>query len=119
MRVLLDVITMQGSRYVLVERDGSARFPAGELAAGETPGAAARRILKESTGLEGPKLEVVDMRPAGGDLQVVFRALVGDAPKTPHRTAGRYELPEDLGRLTGAYVEEALKTSFAYKLTRA
>lgn len=118
MRVLLDLVTMVGHRYLLLEREGRPQFPSGEVAPGEAPAAAARRILSEWTGLANPKLEVLDMRPHGQDLQFVLRALFADPPTVPHTTAGRYELPAQVGRLAGPYVEEALKTSLSYKLTR-
>lgn len=112
-RVSLHVITMAGSEYALV---GGA-FPSGDLRAGEQPAEGARRIVEETTGTRAPKLELVDLRAEGDELRLVFRALLTDEPKGATR-ARRMELPEKVGALTGKYVEDALKTSLAYKLTR-
>lgn len=118
MRVTLDLVTMQGARYVLLDRGNGPEFPHGELKSGEAPGAAARRILLDWTGLTDPKLEVVDFVTEADELRMLFRAISADLPKVAHKTAGRMELPPKLGRLTGPAVEEALKTSLAYKLIR-
>jgi hypothetical protein len=115
-RVVLDVVTMAGNEYVLY--DGA--FPRGELREGEHPAEAARRLVKDATGTLAPKLELVDLRvPAPGTLSLLFRAhLTGEPQGTPQRL-GRMSLPARVGELGGAEVEEALKTSLSYKLTRA
>lgn len=117
-RVLLECITMTGSEYALWEREGSARFPNGELADGEAPADAARRIVEAWTGTKAPKLELVDLLATPGALTLVFRALLTDAPSGAPRTYKRMELPAQVGALSGKYVEDALKTSLNYKLTR-
>ncbi len=117
-RVLLECVTMAGSDYVLYPRDGAPVFPHGEVRDGEHPAAAAKRIVKEWTGTDAPKLELVDVLAEPGALTFVMRAmLVADPQGAPERRK-RMELPERVGRLTGRWVEEALKTSLAYKLTR-
>ncbi|HEX2022710.1 MAG TPA: NUDIX domain-containing protein [Candidatus Thermoplasmatota archaeon] len=118
-RVDLVLVTMAGSEYALFERDGGPAFPHGELRDGEAPAEAARRLVAEWTGTRAPKLEVLDFLAAPGRLTLVMRALLSDAPSTPHRRAPRMGLPAKVGALDGKYVEEALKTSLAYKLTRA
>lgn len=117
MRVTFDVVTMVGSQYALFERDGHAQFPHGELHEGEPVAAAARRVVAEWTGVDAPKLEIVDLRSERSELAIVVRALLPEA-KSPHTLAPRMGLPPSVGRLPPAYVEEALKTSLAYKLTR-
>lgn len=116
-RVTLDCITMAGNEYVLWERDGPV-FPGGDVRDGEHPAEAARRIVQEWSGTKAPKLELVDFRPAPGALSLVFRAILTDEPQGSARRAKRMELPERVGALTGRYVEDALKTSLNYKLTR-
>lgn len=116
-RVTLDCITMTGNEYVLWARDGPV-FPFGDVRDGEHPAEAARRIVREWTGTEAPKLELVDFRAAPGELALVFRALLVTEPKGDPVRMKRMELPESVGRLKGRYVEESLKTSLNYKLTR-
>lgn len=116
-RIVLDVITMVGAEYALWDRSGLA-FPHGELQDGEVPADAARRIVEEWSGTKAPKLELADLVSARGELRLVFRALLTDEPKDPPKRVKRMELPEKVGALTGKYVEDALKTSLAYKLTR-
>lgn len=118
-RVDLVVITMEGNQYVLYERDGAPVFPHGELADAEAPADAARRIVQDWTGTRAPKLELVDLRAAPGALTLLFRAMLVDAPQGDAKRAPRMGLPAQVGALTGADVEEALKTSLNYKLTRA
>lgn len=114
MRVELEVVTMAGSQFVLYEKG----FPRGELKEGEAPAAAARRVVKEWTGTDAPKLELVDMMPRPGALALVFRAMLTSEPQGDVRRVNRMELPETVGALRGKDVEEMLKTSLAYKLTR-
>lgn len=117
-RVELACITMAGSEYVLYPRGGGLVFPHGPLAEGEHPAAGARRLVKEWTGTDAPKLELVDVLAEPGLLTFVMRAmLVADPQGSPERRR-RMELPERVGTLTGRWVEDALKTSLAYKLTR-
>lgn len=113
-RVELVCITMAGNQYVLYEKG----FPHGELRDGEAPADAARRIVKEWTGTDAPKLELVDLRSAPGALTLVLRAMLTSEPQGQARRAGRMELPESVGALKGRDVEEMLKTSLNYKLTR-
>ncbi|HVM46346.1 MAG TPA: hypothetical protein VM582_10465 [Candidatus Thermoplasmatota archaeon] len=117
-RVLLECITMVGNEYVLWDREGPS-FPRGELGEGEPPAEAARRLVAEWTGTKTPKLELVDLLAQPGALVLVFRAMLVEEPKGVALRAKRMELPERVGSLTGKYVEEALKTSLNYKLTRA
>lgn len=118
MRVDLVCVTMAGNQYVHYE----AGFPRGELRDGEAPADAARRVVKEWTGTDAPKLELVDLRAQPGALLLVFRAmLVSDPEAAAHgtpRRADRMGLPEKVGALSGRDVDEMLKTSLAYKLTR-
>lgn len=107
-------ITMAGSQYVVYE-DG---FPAGALREGEAPADAARRVVKERTGTDAPKLELVDLRPRPGALLLVFRAILTSEPQGAPRRVDRMGLPEKVGALAGRDVEEMLKTSLNYKLTR-
>lgn len=116
-RVLLECITMLGSEYVLWDRSGLA-FPHGELKDGESPAEAARRLVLEWTGTKAPKLELADMLAAPGTLTLVFRAMLTEEPQGAATRAKRMELPEKVGALSGKYVEETLKTSLNYKLTR-
>lgn len=118
MRVELVVITMAGSQYVLYDRGGPA-FPSGELAEAEAPVAAARRIVKEWTGTDAPKLELCDLRSAPGSLLLVFRAILTSDPQGPSIRLDRMGLPDKVGALLGKDVEETLRTSLSYKLTRA
>lgn len=118
MRVLLDVVTMLGSQFVLYERDGAKVFPAGELRDGEHPAEGARRLVLEWTGTKAPKLELADLRVKPGELHMIFRAMLTDDPRGKPARANRMELPEKVGALSGKEVEEALKTSLSYKLTR-
>lgn len=120
-RVRLDVVTMAGSEYVLYEREGRpAQFPHDDLRAGEHPAAGARRVVREWTGTDAPKLELVDLRVMGDDqLSFLFRAHLTGEPTTGRSVrAKRMELPATVGTLKGSEVEEALKTSLSYKLTR-
>lgn len=108
---------MVGAEYVLWDRNGLT-FPHGELRDGEAPGDAARRIVLDWTGTRQPKLELLDMVSAPGVLTLIFRAMLVEEPQGAAKRAKRMELPETVGALKGKYVEEALKTSLAYKLTR-
>ena len=117
-RVELACITMAGSEYVLYPRDGGPAFPHGVLSDGEHPGAGARRLVREWTGTEAPKLEMVDVLAAPGVLTFVMRALLVAEPQGAPQRFRRMELPERVGALSGKWVEDALKTSLAYKLTR-
>src|SRR5438067_517345 len=94
-------------------------FPSGELREGESPADAARRVVREATGTEAPKLELVDLRTQGAALLLLFRALLTAPPTAGGSRHKRMELPERVGPLAGRDVEEALKTSLAYKLTRS
>ena len=118
MRVALVVVTMEGNQYVYYERDGRPAFPEGELQEGEAPADAARRVVRAWTGTSQPKLELVDLRAAPGALTLLFRALLVEPPQGDARRAPRMGLPERVGDLRGSEVEEALKTSLNYKLTR-
>ena len=115
--VRLVCIPMAGNEYVLWERDGLT-FPHGELRDGEAPADGARRIVHEWSGTKAPKLELVDMLAEAGSLLLVFRALLTEEPQGAAKRAKRMELPERVGTLAGRYVEDALKTSLNYKLTR-
>ena len=117
-RVLLECVTMAGSEYVLYPRDGALAFPHGELREGEHPAAGARRLVKEWTGTEAPKLELVDVLAEPGSLTFVMRAMLVSDPQGGPERRRRMELPARVGRLGGKWVEDALKTSLAYKLTR-
>lgn len=118
-RVRLDVVTMAGNEYVLYERGASPQFPHDELHAGEHPAAGARRVVHAWTGTDSPKLELVDLRVIQPDmLSLVFRAHLTAEPERKAVRVKRMELPERVGDLTGRDVEEALKTSLSYKLTR-
>jgi ADP-ribose pyrophosphatase YjhB (NUDIX family) len=114
-RVRLACIAMSGSQYVLY---GGA-FPEGELRAGEPVPDAMRRVVEEATGTRAPKLELVDLLHEGDALTLVYRALLTDEPRAGATRVDRMGLPETVGSLRGRYVEDALKTSLAYKLTRA
>lgn len=114
MRVELVCVTMAGNQYVLYEQG----FPHGELRDGEAPAEAARRVVKEWTGTDAPKLELIDLRARPGALALVFRALLTSDPQGAFRRVERMGLPERVGALSGRDVEEMLKTSLAYKLTR-
>jgi len=116
-RVLVECVTMVGSEYVLWDKDGL-RFPHGDLRDGEAPGDAARRLVLEWSGTKAPKLEMVDVLGAPGSLTLVIRAMLVEEPQGVAKRAKRMELPDKVGALTGKYVEEALKTSLNYKLTR-
>lgn len=116
-RVLLECITMVGNEYVLWQRSGLA-FPHGELADGESPADAARRLIAEWSGTKAPKLELADFVAAPGTLTLVFRAMLTEDPEGEAKRAKRMELPDRIGALSGKYVEETLKTSLNYKLTR-
>lgn len=116
--VRLVCITMAGNEYALWDR-GGLTFPHGELRDAESPAEAARRVVEEWTRTKAPKLELVDMIAAPGVLTLVFRAMLIDEPQGVARRAKRMELPERVGSLAGKYVEDALKTSLNYKLTRA
>lgn len=116
-RVLVECITMVGGEYVLWDKDG-VRFPHGELRSGEAVGDAARRLVLDWSGTRAPKLELVDLVTASDTVTLVVRAMLVDEPTGVARRAKRMELPEHVGALTGKYVEEALKTSLNYKLTR-
>lgn len=118
-RVHLVCITMAGNEYVLSPREGGLAFPHGDLREGEHPAAGARRIVKEWTGTDLPKLELVDMLAEGGALTLVMRAMLVSDPQGAHERRKRMELPERVGALTGKWIEDALKTSLSYKLTRA
>ena len=115
--VRLACITMVGNEYALWDRDGLT-FPHGELKDGEQPADALRRIVEEWTGTKAPKLEMVDVVAKPGELLLVARAMLVEDPKGAAKRAKRMELPEKLGMLSGKYVEESLKTSLNYKLTR-
>ena len=114
-RVEVVCITMVGSDYWLAP---SGAFPAGELRDGESPAVAARRVVHEATATDSPKLELVDMRTDGGTMRLIFRALLTSDPKEGGARHKRMELPERVGMLSGKDVEEMLRTSLAYKLTR-
>lgn len=116
--VRLVCITMVGSEYALWDRNGLT-FPHGDLKEGEQPADAMRRVVEEWTGTKAPKLEMVDVVASPGQLLLVARAMLVEEPKGVAKRAKRMELPEKVGSLTGKYVEESLKTSLNYKLTRA
>lgn len=116
-RLLIECVTMAGNEYVLWERDGVV-FPHGEAREGEALGDAARRIVQEWTGTKGPKLELVDVLSASAAVTFVMRAMLVEEPQGVAKRAKRMELPEKVGALSGKYVEDALKTSLNYKLTR-
>lgn len=119
MKVELECIAMAGNQYVLTLQGGAPAFPRGELRPGEPPADAMRRIVKEATGTDAPKLEVVELRAGKQDaLQIVFRALLVGEPQGEHKRVARMELPERVGTFTGREVEEMLKTGLNYKLTR-
>lgn len=115
--VRLVCISMVGSEYVLWDRQGPS-FPEGELQDGESPAEGARRLVAEWSGTKAPKLELADLLAAPGTLTLVFRALLTEEPQPAPQRAKRMELPERVGSLSGKYVEETLKTSLNYKLTR-
>lgn len=117
-RVQLVCITMAGAEYVYYERDAGLSFPQGELREGESPAQAARRLVEEWTGTMAPKLEMVDITAQPGTLTFVMRAMLVESPTGSPRKAPRMGLPAKVGLLDGKYIEEALKTSLAYKLTR-
>lgn len=116
--VRLVCITMVGSEYVLWDKDGLT-FPRGELKDGEQPADALRRLVEEWSGTKAPKLEMVDLLASPGELLLVARAMLVEEPTNVAKRAKRMELPDKVGALTGKYVEESLKTSLNYKLTRA
>jgi ADP-ribose pyrophosphatase YjhB (NUDIX family) len=99
-------------------RNAALTFPHGELKVGEAPGDAARRIVAEWTSTKAPKLELVDVTSAPDGLTLVMRAMLVEEPQGVAQRSKRMALPENVGALTGKYVEEALKTSLNYKLTR-
>lgn len=117
-RVLLEIITMAGTQFVVYEREGKPVFPHGEPRDGEAPAQAARRIVQEWTGTQGPKLELVDLQASAGTLTLIFRAVLVDEPRGGAKRINRMELPARVGTLEGKYVDDALKTSLSYKLTR-
>lgn len=116
-RVEIVCITMVGAEYALFDRGEGPEFPRGELRDGEPVADGARRLVAEWAGATLPKLEVVDFLSSPGGLAIVMRALVAEAPR-PHRRAPRMGLPPKVGPIDGKWIEEALKTSVAYKLTR-
>lgn len=118
-RVRLTCITMAGNEYVLYQdHDGQATFPHGELADAEPPAEAARRILRQWTKTEAPKLELSDMRATPGELHLLFRAHLTQDPHDATGRAPRMGLPERVGVFSGKEIEESLKTSLSYKLSR-
>lgn len=120
MRVRLECVTMLGNEYALWRRDGRLLFPHGELRDGEAPADAVRRVVEEWTGTRAPKVELADLLAHDGGLLLLFRAVLTEDPKgEPPQRFKRMELPEDAGALGGRRVEDALKTSLSYKLTRA
>lgn len=118
-RVRLEIVTMVGSDYVTWDSDGLPTFPHGDLDDGESVPAAARRIVHAFSQTENPKLELIDIRSEPGAVTLVLRAMLVSDPQGKTRRFKRMELPERVGSTTGRSVEEALKTSIAYKLTRA
>ena len=117
-RVELVVVTMEGNEYVLYERDGAPAFPSGELADAESPADGARRVVAEWTGTKSPKLELVDLRASPGALTLLMRAMLVEPPQGDAKRAPRMGLPERVGAFAGSEIEESLKTSLNYKLTR-
>lgn len=115
--VRLACITMAGNEYALWDRNGLT-FPHGDVRDSESPADAARRIVEEWTSTKAPKLELIDMLAEPGALTLVFRAILTEDPQGVAKRAKRMELPENVGTLSGKYVEDALKTSLNYKLTR-
>lgn len=114
MKVQLVCIAMWGNQYVLY---GGA-FPEGELRPGEQPAEAMRRLVKDTTGTDAPKLEVVDMHATPDALLLVLRALLTSEPRGAFETRARMELPARVGRFSAKEVEDLLKTGLNYKLTR-
>jgi len=110
---------MAGTQYVLYEREGKPVFPHGEPRDGEAPAQAARRLVEEWTATKSPKLELVDLAASPGTLTLIFRAVLVDEPRNGPKRVNRMELPPRVGTLEGKYVDDALKTSLSYKLTRA
>lgn len=117
-QVELVCVTMVGNEYALFPREGQSVFPHGVLQDGEGPAVGARRVVQEWTGTVAPKLELVDVLAEPGSLTFVMRALLTAEPAVPFERRKRMELPERVGRLGGKWVEDALKTSLSYKLTR-
>ncbi len=125
----LDVITMVGAEFVLMRTKESGDawgFPSDTFHVGESPADAARRVVTAWTQTRAPKLELVDWRVSHDpwEMAFVFRALLIEEPKVGGavvelKRMNRAELAGTLGRLDGAWVQDALKTGLNYKLTRA
>lgn len=117
----LTVVTLAGQAYVLLsDGDGKQAFPHGGIEAGESPAAAARRVVKEWTGTDAPKLELMDFVPREDALELVFRAFLTGDPVTDRKVTGapRGGLPDRVNGFDAAALEEMQKTSLSYKLTR-
>lgn len=112
------VVTLSGTEYALFERDSEPRFPDGAFAKGESPRDACRRLLREWCGHDEAKLEVLDFVTAPGSVLFVFRALLTEPPRTPHKRVARMTLPSQVGALKAGEIEEMQKTGLNYKLTR-
>ncbi len=127
----LDVITMVGAEFVLMKprktKDPETLvFPSSDFLVDESPADAARRVVEAWTGTKNPKLELVDWRVTTSpwEMAFVFRALLIDEPVATDEVesftrVNRMDLPAQIGRLEGAWVQEALKTGLNYKLTRS
>lgn len=117
-RLSLTIVTLAGTEYVLFEREGAWAFPSDAFREGESPGAAARRVVEEWTGTTSPKLELMDFVAANDELRFVFRAILTSDPKGAVKRFPRMGLPERVGHLASKDVEEMQKTGLSYKLTR-
>lgn len=119
----LVVVTLYGQEYVAFKpREGGGdaewTFPHDALKDGESPAAAAKRVVAEWSGTENPKLELMDFVTEEGTLTLAFRAFVMDDPKEECARFPRGGLPDTVGPLPAATVEDMQKTSLSYKLTR-
>ncbi|MCI4343531.1 MAG: A/G-specific adenine glycosylase [Thermoplasmata archaeon] len=105
-RVAAVVVLAHGGRWLVQRRPaegllgGLWEFPGGQIEPGETPRDAARRELREETGIRAPPLEPLGVvRHAYSHFTVTLHVFAGTVAVRPPGGRGRWVTPAELARL--------------------